>query len=255
MARTLDVAPNPSRFRMHTHTTVELYIFLQGNGVFHIEGSAYPLKPGDLLVMAPAESHCIAVDVAHPYERLVLNFSPDFFHSIDPQNILMQAILNRKPGKFNCYHSSELPDCHKHIQAMINPDGDPRMNLLSGLLPLLTQLNRVYMDRNDTPEPDTAEYKIIRYINKNLAKPITLDLLCDQFFISKSQLCRLFKRSTGTTVGHYITVKRLMKAKQLLESGERPTHVFSRCGFNDYSVFYRAYVKHFGHAPADEPHT
>ena len=256
LSQTLDTEPNPSHFKMHTHTTVEVYAFLRGKAVFHIEGSAYPLEPGDLLIMRPAESHCIEVDTSEPYERRVLNFSPACFQSIDPQNLLMRPVLDRMPGKGNLYRGFEFPDggCDRYFQTMMRREGDSRLNLLAGLIPMLSQLYRIHTDRADAPqqEPDTPEYRIIFYINQNLGRSITLDDLCDRFFISKSQLCRLFKRSTGTTVGHYITVKRLLKARQLLDAGERPTHVFTRCGFADYSVFYRAYVKHFGCAPTGE---
>lgn len=255
LIRTLDDVPDPSHFKMHTHATAEIYFFLQGKGVFHIEGNAYPLEPGDLLILRPTESHCIDIDATLPYERCVLNFSPDFFQSIDPDGNLVKAITLRKPGRDNLYHSYEFTGGSEQFwQIMMSRDGDSRLNLLSGLTCLLSQLHRLYEDRTATPqqEPDTQEYRIIRYINQNLGKPLTLDLLCDRFFISKSQLCRMFKRSTGTTVWHYITVKRLMKAQQLLRGGEHPTHVFTRCGFSDYSVFYRAYIKQFGYSPTEE---
>ena len=68
-------------------------------------------------------------------------------------------------------------------------------------------------------------------------------------FISKAQLWRSFKETTGYSPWNYITLKRLIKAKQLIESGEAPTKIFSECGFSDYTTFYRAYKKHFGHSP------
>ena len=69
------------------------------------------------------------------------------------------------------------------------------------------------------------------------------------FFISKSQLCRLFKKATGSTLWQYITIKRLTKARLMLREGEKPTKVCFACGFNDYSTFYRAYIKYYGHGP------
>ena len=48
---------------------------------------------------------------------------------------------------------------------------------------------------------------------------------------------------------HYLTVKRLVYARQRIEAGEPATHAYLACGFNDYSSFYRAYVKYFGTAP------
>ncbi len=92
--------------------------------------------------------------------------------------------------------------------------------------------------------------RIVNYIEENLGNDISLEDICNEFFLSKSQLCRMFKKSMGSTVWNYFTIKRLHKAKNMIDSGELPTEVFSLCGFNDYSVFYRACKRHFGQSPA-----
>lgn len=251
----LDNEPDLTIFKKHTHTVIEIFFFLRGEGAYHVEDNVYPLTPGDLLVVYPGESHYIEVDPSHPYERCVINFPADIFHGVDPEGCLFKAITDRKPGRDNLYHGYEFNGgTERFLQTMTSREGDPRLNLLSGLMDLLAQLYRLYEDRASVPqqEPNTPEYRILYYINQNLGKPLTLDQLCDRFFISKSQLCRMFKHATGTTVWRYITTKRLMKAQQLIRSGEHPTHVFTRCGFSDYSVFYRAYIKKFGYSPTEE---
>ena len=57
VSHSLTEAPETNAFRMHNHTTMELYCFLRGRGVYHIEGSEYPLESGDVLIMRPSESH------------------------------------------------------------------------------------------------------------------------------------------------------------------------------------------------------
>lgn len=256
LSHSLTEVPDPASFQMHTHQSAELYYFVHGRGVFRIEGSEYPLESGDLLVMQPAESHLIVPNPKYPYERKNLHFNADVLRSIDPDGILLTAILNRKPGKRNLYKAIEFKNgsCEHYFDCMMAGSGKRRINIFAGLIPLL---NEMAMIAHNTPdeepdsETDSVEYRIIRYINKHLHQDITLDSICTKFHISKSQLCRLFKESTGTTVWKYITTKRLIKAKQLIESGEAPTQIFSSaCGFNDYSSFYRAYVKHFGVAPS-----
>lgn len=251
----LDNAPDPGVFKMHTQTAAEIFFFLQGRAVFRVEDNAYPLEPGDLLILRPGEAHYIDVDPAVPYERCVLHCPTDIFQSVDPEGYLVKAITNRKAGRDNLYHSYEFTGgTERFLQTMTAREGDPRLNLLSGLMDLLNQLYRIYEGRASQPqeEQNTPEHRIIYYINQNLGKPITLDQLCERFFISKSQLCRMFKRTMGTTVWRYITAMRLVKAQQMIRGGEHPTHVFTRCGFSDYSVFYRAYVKAFGYSPTEE---
>ncbi len=253
VSHTLTEQPDPAEFHMHTHARAEIYYFVRGRGVFRIEGSEYPLESGDLLVMQPAESHLILPSPKYAYERKDVHFSTDILRTIDPDGQLLQPILNRKPGKHNLFKNSDFAGGSGHyFERMMSDVGDPRVNLISGLIPLLNELQHIRLTQGESEDAgsDTTEYRVIRYINKNLSSPISLDDICSKFYLSKTQLCRLFKDATGTTVWKYITTKRLIKARQLIASGENPTHIYaSQCGFSDYSSFYRAYVKHFGCAP------
>ena len=73
----------------------------------------------------------------------------------------------------------------------------------------------------------------------------------DRLYVSESYLFRLFKRELHQTPLKYIREKRLMMAKKMLSEGERPTAVCSRCGFSDYTTFYRNYVAFFGYPPSE----
>ena len=251
-----DRKPDRARFYMHTHQTIEVYCFLKGRGVFHIEGSEYPLEPGDVLIMQPAESHYIDIDCSLSYERIVLNITADYLAPLDPSGYLLQPFFQRPGGKLNLYKSSEFPGGSLALwQTMMSPIGDRHVNLLSGMLPMLNQICLLWQQRREDPQPETPAYRIIRYVNAHLEEPLSLDELSSNFYLSKSQLCRLFKKATGSTLWHYITVKRLAKAQELIAGGAHPTHIYTRCGFNDYSTFYRAYVKAYGAAPGGDPHT
>lgn len=254
LSHTLTEQPDPSSFHMHTHANAELYYFVKGRGVFRIEGSEYPLESGDLLVMQPTESHLIVPNPKYPYERKNLHFNAEVLRCIDPNCQLLSSILSRKPGKHNVFKAGDFlgGSCEHYFDAMMSTIGDPRVNIFAGLIPLLNEMHQIHLRRceEDESDIDTVEYRVIRYINKNLTRPISLDDICDTFYLSKTQLCRLFKDATGTTVWKYITTKRLVRARQLIEAGENPTHIYaSQCGFSNYSSFYRAYVKHFGCAP------
>ena len=52
----LDERPEAERFQIHVHETPEVYCFLSGSGSFLVEGTNYPLCPGDILLMRPAET-------------------------------------------------------------------------------------------------------------------------------------------------------------------------------------------------------
>ncbi len=252
----IDRQPDPAAFRMHTHDFCELFCFLSGQGVFRIEGSEYALEPGDILVMRSTEAHCIEPDPSQPYERMAVHFRRTLLEGIDPDGLLLSSFYSRDAGRFNRFRDVDFPDQNHrfYINAMLQPCENRRLQVLANLPPLLNCLYQAAMRRGEglPAQEDTLMYRIIRHINRNLAAPLSLDSLCEEFFISKPQLCRTFKRATGATVGEYITVKRLLSARTMLRAGTPPTQVCPACGFNDYSAFYRAYRKQFGRSPQEE---
>ena len=50
----------------------------------------------------------------------------------------------------------------------------------------------------------------------------------------------------------YILSKQLSLAQRELRAGAAPTEIYMNCGFADYSTFFKAYKRTFGHAPSDE---
>ena len=119
------------------------------------------------------------------------------------------------------------------------------------LLPLLNDLADCFETVKNSGahvEKDRAA-AVIKYINRHLSDDLSLKSLAERFYLSKTHLNRLFKQSTGTTVWDYIIVKRLFLARKLINAGESPSIVYTQCGFQDYTTFYRAYKQHFGVCP------
>lgn len=248
-----DERPDPEKFSMHTHEEHELYYFAAGRGIFRIEGTPYPLEPGDILIMSPAEAHYIDLDPSKPYTRLSVHFNPRIFDALDPEGRLSAPFTGRAPGSFNRYRDSDFTSgaWKEFIKNLCAPAEDRRLHTLANLLPLLNELSAACRARSSETVNDALDYRIISYINRNLSGDISLDRICHEFYISKPQLCRIFKKATGSTVWDYITVKRLVNARGLIQAGTPPTKAFAESGFNDYSVFYRAYRKKYGVSPGE----
>lgn len=249
----VDAHPDPEAFSMHTHQMCEMYVFLNGRASFRIEGSEYHLERGDLLIMRPAEAHCIQIQPDHPYERISLHFDPMLFDRIDPERHLLKVFMDRDAGRFNHFSAADFSDQNYRfvLSQLLQPERCQRTTIVTALLFLLNELYQLHLQRGEhAPSADgTLLFRVIRHINEHLSEPLSLDALCEQFYISKPQLCRSFKRTTGASVGEYITAKRLLQAQSMLRAGSPPTLVCTACGFNDYSAFYRAYRKRFGVSP------
>ena len=250
----LDEHPDSDSFRMHTHDFCEIYIFLNGTGVFKVEGSEYPLSRGDFLILRPSESHYIDICPDRPYERIAIHFDEKMLDSLGIGADLLSPFYERNLGKQNYYPhsciSSELS--RAVISSLCEDSADYRPKIVSHLLLILWEIQRVFLAGNVSADVETLGYRIAEYINGKISESLSLDGISEYFFISKSQLCRVFKDATGSSIKSYIIVKRLANARRLIADGVSPTEAAARSGYEDYPNFYRAYKHHYGVTPKED---
>ncbi len=119
---------------------------------------------------------------------------------------------------------------------------------------VLTEL--LYMLGKCTHTPIEESYNsrymrdVVKYINQNLSSDLSLNSLSAQFHISPSHISRLLKKHMKMSVKKYITYKRLLLAKELFAEGMSLLDASSSAGFQNYSNFYRMYIKEFGVPPS-----
>lgn len=254
-----DRHPNDGDFVMHVHEQFEIYYFISGDAHYLVEGSEYPLEPGCLLIMRPLETHKVKILGDKAYERYSLSFSPEVLNIADPDRMLLVPFLNHPLGQSNLYRPAafkgEQPlELFESMCAPVPDEGSRRLEILIHLYPLLGVIRRAFLQKqaeDDGTVPSPAE-EIVGYINRHLFDDLSLDFLADRFFLSTSQLGRLFRQVTGSSVWEYITIKRLMAAHSKIKGGVSATAACQECGFGDYSAFYRAYVKRFGRSPKQD---
>ena len=240
--------PDLQMFTMHTHNDYEIYCFLQGSAKYFVEGNIYNLKSGDILIIKKAEAHTLLINKNIPYERFVVNFTADSL--IGGSREIITDFLDSKPlGVNNRYSFANFKEKHwiYYLEKICETEDQNEKELY--LTVLLNELKNSYrLITGDSPNYDSTQ-EIIRYINRHLTDGITLESISERFYISKSQLQRRFKRTTGSTVWEYILTKRLLLAKELLQNGEHPTSCYLKCGFSDYCSFFRAYKAKFEVSP------
>lgn len=245
--------PNTTKFNMHTHGTYEIYCFLSGNAKYFVEGNIYPLKAGDILIMKKAEAHSLLISNHSPYERIVINFNSDAICENLRSN-LVEFLDSRPLGERNRFPVSLLNSTNwlYYLKKICESDN---INIKSiYLTTLLFELYENYPKIKPQEMTNDKIFEIVKYINSHLSEELSLDIICKRFFISKPHINRKFKKIIGSTVWEYITTKRLFWAKELLESGVPPKNVYLKCGFNEYTTFFRAYKTKFGINPKNSKH-
>ena len=251
--------PRPSGVEVHHHDFYEVYYLLGGEVEYWMDGRILKMRPGDLLLINPMELHRPVPDAQNRlYERIVLWIDKEY--------------LENHTGLSRCFDVS-CPG-HSHL---LHPTAAERTGLTEGMgslvrefysrdmgaeqaayglfLQLMVQINRIAL-RSDSAQEEARQLSdtvraAISYIAENLDRPMTLESVAEQVYVSKYHLSHAFSREVGVSLYRYILLRRLILARQLLAEGEPAGQVSRSCGFADYTSFYRAFRSEYGISPRE----
>ena len=236
---------------MHSHDAYEIYLFQDGKTDYLVEGNKYRLRKGDIMLMRRGELHINSIRSDATYKRSYINFDITALLAETGNLSLLDMFDNRPLGEFNHYRAKDFPENHwqEYLHTICN--AKTKEEKLCFLLPLLNELSKCFplLQNSASSGSTNPVMDICKYINSDLSADLSLEQLSARFYLSKTHLNRLFKANVGTTVGQYIKLKRLFKAKELLQQGIQPTEAYSLCGFRDYTTFFRAFKNQFEKAP------
>ncbi|MEG1548291.1 MAG: AraC family transcriptional regulator [Clostridia bacterium] len=247
----------------HYHEFDKIVIFISGSVTYMMEGTAYFLKPWDILLVGHDQVHRPIIDASAPYERIVLWINPNFLqqHSADGYSLSHCMELARARGfaliRMLAQERAEIIKLLYATESALASD-EFAHDLLArtSLLQFLILLNRLADKDNTVQNPsaymcDPKLSEILAYINNNLCADLSIDALSHKFFMSNSYLMHKFKAMTGYTAHSYITQKRLICSAELIKGGSPVVEASSASGFSDYSSFLRAFKKMFGCRPGE----
>lgn len=234
----------------HCHDDYEFLLIIKGRGKYVIEGVEIPVCPGTLVLARPLEYHCIKINPGEQYERYRIHLNA----SAIPSEVLPVFEETLRPGSVSAYtalaFSESLVSLFERFLFSANLPEERREIYMKLLISELVMLLSVSAKELYSADEDELGVRVIKYLNENIDKNVSLDKLAKRFFVSKYYLCRAFKKHNGISVHGYVNKKRVMLAKQMIESGETASGAAYRVGFGDYSAFYRAYVKAVGEPPS-----
>jgi AraC-like DNA-binding protein len=245
----------------HYHDFNKIVIFISGKATYYIEGTAYRLKPWDILLINHDTIHKPVVDTIVPYKRMVLWIRPAFLQNyIQSKDNLLTCFELAYQHKFNLLRMPpEMLTITRSVLCQINSTcqnksfGDEVLRK-SLFLQLVVYFNRVAMEIKSDDlrldiEWDATIYKVLKYIDNHIADDLSIEKLALVFFMSKYYLMRKFKHHTSYSIHNYILQKRLIAANQLMRAGQSVMTACMESGFHDYSNFTRAFKKFYGMSP------
>ncbi len=224
-----------------------VFILLDGEIDYIIEGKRLHLSPKDMLLVGNNELHQSIFKKGLECEYILLMLNLDFFIKHNCTE-LSDIFFNLAHGSDNIIKGERVVESgiYNIVNRLDSYAGEENPNLVvvsSVIIELLYNLDRQVTKSGKQNFKQERIKDIIEYINANLTEKISLEDIAARFYLTRQYLCRLFKQSTGFTVNKYISYKRIVLVRELHLGGMPLSIACERAGFGDYSAFYRAYSK------------
>lgn len=241
--------PQEKDFELHTHDICELLFLKKGEVSAIIGAKEYKLQKDSLAIFRANTAHKIKINKKADYERYDIIFDESIlanriFKKISPDFDIISYSGNRRISDL----FARLDDYCRFFK---NED-------LKILVTNITEelLFNIYLTpknnlNENIPLSNPIITKALQYINDRYEEPISVGDVCSFVCTTKSHLHQLFMRYLKTTPKKYINQKRLSKAQELIKSGEKPSVIYSLCGFAEYATFFRNYTAYFGYTPSE----
>ncbi|MBU9727706.1 AraC family transcriptional regulator [Diplocloster modestus] len=247
---------------LHRHDCLELNYVICGSGTNYIEDKKYEMKAGELYLINNLEHH-IAVSGGDLKMKIIL-FDPGLLFQNTAENLDLLAPFYSK----NAYFSNKLElgevgmeKIHRIFEDLEEEwtHKEPGYHLLiKAKLMELTGILYRYLKREDTLKSTLSyqnQYEKIRpsiqYINENYEQELTLEVLAELSFMSKSYFSTYFKKVTNMTLWEYIELIRIHQAQLMLATeNQSVTDISFSCGFHSVSSFNTSFKKITGLTPS-----
>jgi AraC-like DNA-binding protein len=229
------------------HNYHEILLFVGGKTTFLSEEKRIELSPYQVVIIPKETYHQFINETDEEYHRCVFSFYdiPEF-----------EELIKK------CMHSTRVIEAGSEQKRLFNKmnetvdldcsDGEKQILMHALLALVLSDISRDNSSVKEGSEPNEITTRSIELINADICNKISIEDLSRRLNVSVSTLTQTFKKDMNISVYQYILRKKLILAQQKIREGEPATSAALRCGFNDYSGFYKQYKKVFGIAPSEK---
>lgn len=246
----------------HMHSEYEIYYLLEGERYYFIESETFLIKSGTILFIEKEKIHKTNSVAGKPYfNRMLIEVKEEWLEAFF-QRLRVVTIES-------FFESCKIVELNKEGQKLVentmliiaNEARERKIGYEQMILARLAEM-MLYIIRTRQVFPLVDKEgnllsakcvkvnEIAEYIQKNCYKKISLQGLAEKFFVSKCYLSRIFKEVTGFTVNEYLTIQRIKKGRELLETTSYSiTQVSELAGFESVTYFEKVFKKQMGQPP------
>lgn len=259
------IFPSPVKAALpHDHDFMEIMYMKAGKCEHTLNGKTTRLKKGDYIIMDHTCTHSYHA-LTEDFEIINCLFYPSF---IDPSlidrsdvyDIMENHLFNFKRDLFvtnpvgNIFTDDDIT-VEKFLINMNNEFVLKQSGYLELIHSCLVQLlihtmRTIYIDVKVFAGDDTIQ-NILKYINLNYMKDISLKGICDMYNYSLTHMCAKFKKKAGISFMEYLQKTRIENSMRLLTNTSKSVgEIAVAVGYQDIKSFYKVFRKYTDTTPA-----
>jgi len=230
-------------FELHRHDTYGIGVTLHGVQRFHYRGAVQHSLPGQVIVLHPDELHDGGAGTEDGLRYRILYLEPSLL--------------------LDCLGGAPLP----FVRDAVVSDPALQGTLLSALAPLSEALDELFVadfiaqlarhlgrhgGQLAKPMGKTAwrAAALARdYLEENAERAVLSEELEAVTGLDRYALSRHFRATYSTSPHRFLLMRRLQRARRLIQTGEPLAEIAVAAGFSDQSHFNRHFKKAFGLTP------
>lgn len=243
----LKYSNSPKIEEREMHTYHEILYCDEREAVLHTENARTKIQRKNIVIIPKGTYHLFDLSGASKFTRIKISLSDELLKAL-PISIFSDGVYAVSLSTHRC-----APIMERLVAILCENEEEKNKFLLYSLVMLLLaelDASKLKNAPSDSHSNNTLILSVVDYVTKNLSEDLSIPKIAKATNTSPSFLTHKFQKEVGISLHRYIVGKRMTRARELIDSNERPTKIYTDCGFCDYSSFYKAYLSFFGTAPS-----
>ena len=240
---------------VHIHRNwFELTHVSEGKGTISTNGVPTKVKPGDIYLSFPGDVHAVYTDADDLLKFDFLSFWPQ---DKELQASLEQIMMDHSAPNDRLFFSRDVEYLiGSSISETILDDQFSHEILAASVHQIVRYILRIFAGEKTSPRHSVSAaqelcYQMMNYIGTHIYVMEDLTDLADFFGYSYSYLSDLFRKTTGETLVHCYTARRMHAAAMLLKENELSVgRIAELLKYSSIYTFSRAFKSHYGVSPS-----
>lgn len=236
--------PDYNIFRQAGNKVNNFEYVLEGEGEVFLDGEWKKVCAGDVFILFGGDEHRYRARPENPWKKIWINYRADYIESF-------MTAYGLKSGIYRCEGAKNYFEAVFEAVMFGNAKGDLTKTIANTVHKIISLVSDTIFDDGESAQSLIAP-RIRREISNSLYTKLDLSALAEKFYMSKSNVIRVFKKNYGVTPYEYLLSIKIEAAKSLLLGTQMTVkEIADRLSISDEHYFSTLFYKRVGLRPVD----